>query len=193
MENPGPYVARELHLQEVRDKELRDLFDALFGTNRDWCVGLCHKAGDWRIALCVEKQHNDHARGELERTMGTAAVRSDTNEVDRFLEAFRAIDRLKERGPIKVAKAWALFFVVVHRAYGAPLPTKGEVLRFVRLKVPTEDIADSLKRNAWRDIFTGPILSALKQGRAGRPRKNKVGAKQVRGGSPRSRINKGRK
>ena len=37
----GPVVARELHLQEVRDKELRDVVDTLFGKNgdRDWRIG----------------------------------------------------------------------------------------------------------------------------------------------------------
>ena len=38
-----PYVARELHRQELRDKELRDVLNALFG-----------KAADWRVALCIE-------------------------------------------------------------------------------------------------------------------------------------------
>ena len=65
---------------------------------------------DWRSALCIEARRNDYARGELERVMG-ALGQGDTREVDRFLEAFKAVDRLKKRGPVKVAKAWALFFV----------------------------------------------------------------------------------
>ena len=154
-----PYVARELHLQELRDKELRDVLNALFG-----------KAVDWRVALCIEAWRNDYACGELTSAI---AIHDGTREADHFLEAFRAIVRLKKRGPVKTAKAWALFFVIRRRAYGAPLPTKGEVLRFVRLQMQTEDIADSLKRNACRDIFTGPILSALMRGRAGRPRKTR--------------------
>ena len=167
-----PYVARELHLQEVRDKELRDVVDTLFGKNGDWCVGLRSKAGDWLIGLCIETRRNDYASGELTRALGHAATQGDTGEAARFVEAFRAIDRLKERGPVRVAKAWALYFTLGCRVCGDPLPTRGEVLRFVQSKMALGDI-DSLKRNAWRDIFTGPILSALLRGRAGRPLKTR--------------------
>ena len=127
-EKLDPYVARELHLQELRDKELRDLLDALFGKNGDRCVGLRSKAGDWRIALYIESQHNGFARGELKRAMDGAAAQGDTCEVGRFLEAFKALDRLKEHDPVKVAKAWALLFTLECRVYGEPLPTKGKVI-----------------------------------------------------------------
>ena len=116
-----PYVARELHRQELRDKELRDVLDALFG-----------KAGDWRVGLCIEARRNDYARGEFDRAI---VAQDDPRETDRFLEAFRAIDRLKESGPIKAAKAWALLFVLGCRVRGDPLPTKGETLRFVQSKL----------------------------------------------------------
>jgi hypothetical protein len=154
-----PYVSRELHLQELRDKELRDVLDALFG-----------KAGDWRVGLCIESRRNDYARGELNRIMGGAAARGEVDEVARFLEAFRAVDRLKKGHPLKIAKALALLFTLGCRVCGDPLPTKGEVLRFVQPRLASGGI-DSRKRNAWRDIFTGPILSALLRGHAGRPRK----------------------
>jgi hypothetical protein len=172
IEHIDPFVARELHLQEKRDKELRDVLDALFGTDRDWCVGLCSKAGAWRIGLCIEARRNDYARDELARAMNSAANRGDTREVARFLEAFRAVDRLKERGPVKIGKALALFFVLGCRVRGEPLPTRSEVLRIVQSRLASGDI-DSLKRNASRDIFTGPILSALLRGRAGRPLKTR--------------------
>lgn len=149
-----PYVASELHRQELRDKELRDVVNALFG-----------KAGDWRIALYIESRHNDYARGLLDRAM---AGGDDTCEADRFLEAFKAVARLKERGPVKIAKAWALMFVLGCRVYGDPLPTKGEVLRFLE-----SNHISFVKEHAARDIFTGPILDALLRGRAGRPRKTR--------------------
>jgi hypothetical protein len=153
-----PYVARELHRQELRDKELRDVLNAVFG-----------KAGDWRVALCIEARHNDHARVELSRA---AAVRDDTREADRFLAAFKAIDLIKKRGPVKAAKAWALLFALGCRVRGEPMPTKGEVLRFVNSILASGGIK-SWKENAARDIFTGPILDALLRGRAGRPRKTR--------------------
>ena len=53
-----PYVARELHRQELRDKELRDVLNALFG-----------KAGDWRVALCIEVRHNDYAWNKFDRAL----------------------------------------------------------------------------------------------------------------------------
>ena len=83
-----PYVARELHLQEKRDKELRDLLDALLG-----------KASDWRSALCVEARHNDYARGELGRITGSNYAKGDTREAGLFLEALKAVDRLKTARP----------------------------------------------------------------------------------------------
>ena len=153
-----PYVARELHRQELRDKELRDVLNALFG-----------KAGDWRVALCIEARRNDYARGELACAIATG---DGTREVDRFLEAFKAIALLKKRGPVKTAKAWALLFVLGCRVHGEPMPTKGEVLRFVQSRLASEDF-NSLKEHAARDIFTGPILDALLRGRAGRPRKTR--------------------
>ena len=62
--------------------------------------------------------------------MGSAAVRGDTCEAARFLAALRAVDRLKERGPVKIGKALALFFVLGCRVCGEPLPTRSEVLDF---------------------------------------------------------------
>jgi hypothetical protein len=158
--NIDPFVALVLHRQEVRDKETRDLLDALLG-----------KGSNWRSALCLEARRNDYARSELERVMGSAAAQGDTREVERFLEAFKAVDRLKT-GLVKLTKAQALFFVLGCRARGEPLPTRGEVLRFVLPILASGDM-DSRKRNAARDIFTGPILSALLRGRAGRPRKTR--------------------
>jgi hypothetical protein len=149
-----PYVARELHRQELRDKELRDVLNALFG-----------KAGDWRVALRIEARHNDYVRVGLDHAV---AVWDGTPEADRFLASFRAIARLKKRGPVKAAKAWALLFVLGRRVRGEPMPTKGEVLRFLESKHTA-----FLKENAARDIFTGPILDALLRGRAGRPRKTR--------------------
>lgn len=149
-----PYVASELHRQELRDKELRDVLNALFG-----------KAGDWRVALCIEARRNDHARGELDRAI---AVQDDTREVDRFLTAFKSIGLLKNRGPVKAAKAWALYFVLGCRVRGERMPTKGEVLRFLASRG-----IEVSKKHAARDIFTGPILDSLLPGRAGRPRKTR--------------------
>jgi hypothetical protein len=149
-----PYVARELHRQETRDKELRDLFDALLG-----------KASDWRTALCVESQRNIDARSELGRIQGNSWAEGNTDELGRFLEALKAVKRLNERGPVRPAKAWALSFVFGCRMMGEPLPYRGEVLEFLSkkgIKVP--------KNNAARDIFTGPILSALAQRPSGAPK-----------------------
>jgi hypothetical protein len=149
-----PYVARELHRQELRDKELRDVLNALFG-----------KAGNWRVGLCLEAQHNDHARGELACAV---AIGDGTREADRFLAAFKVIALIKKRGPVKTAKAWALLFALGCRVRGEKMPTKGEVLRFLESKhIPF------LKENAARDIFTGPILDALLRRRAGRPRETR--------------------
>ena len=155
-----PYVARELHRQELRDKELRDVVNALFGN-----------AGDWRVGLCIEARLNGYARGEFDRAI---VAQDDPRETDRFLEAFKAIALLKKRGPVKAAKAWALVFVLGCRVCGDPLPTKGEVLRFVGSKLPS----GIWKENAARDIFTGPILDALLRGRAGRPRKTRRGQRK---------------
>jgi hypothetical protein len=149
-----PYVARELHRQELRDKELRDVLNALFG-----------KAADWRVALCIEAGPNNYARGEL---ACDAAIEDGIREADRFLAAFKMVTLIKKRGPVKTAKAWALLFALGCRVYGKPMPTKGEVLRFLESK----GIA-FVKEHAARDIFTGPILDALLRGRAGRPRKTR--------------------
>ena len=58
-----PYVARELHRQEVRDKELRDIFAALFGSE-----------ADWHEALLLEGLHNDCARRELSWRLTELAI-----------------------------------------------------------------------------------------------------------------------
>jgi hypothetical protein len=155
--NIDPFVALELHRQEVRDKELRDLLDALLG-----------KASDWRSALCIEAQRNDYARDELGRIMGSSYAKVDTGEAGRFLEALKAVDRLKKGVAVKTAKAWALVFVLGCRVKAEPLPTRGEVLRFLASRG-----IEVSKNNAARDIFTGPILGDLSQDRAGRPKKTR--------------------
>jgi hypothetical protein len=81
-----PYVARELRRQETRDKELRDLLDALLG-----------KASDWRTALCIESQRNIDARVELGRIQDNSWTEGDTDELGRFLEALKAVKRLNKR------------------------------------------------------------------------------------------------
>ena len=86
---------------------------------------------DWRVALCIEARRNDYARGEL---ASRRSDQDDTREADRFLAAFKAIARLKKRGPVKTAKAWALLFTLGCRVCGEPMPTKGEVLRFLESK-----------------------------------------------------------
>jgi hypothetical protein len=164
IEHIDPFVARELHLQEKRDKELCDLLDALFG-----------KAGDWRVGLCIEARRNDYARGELKRVMGYIGAKGDTGELGLFFEAFKAVDRLKKSGPIRLAKAWALYFVLGCRDRGESLPTRGQVLEFLKSKrIPFD------KKHASRDIFTGPILSDLPRSRAGRPRKTRRARKKIR-------------
>ena len=122
------------------------------------------KAGDWRVAVCIEARRNDYAQGELACAI---AAGDGTREVDRFLEAFKAVDLLKSRGPVKAAKAWAILFVLGCRVRGEPMPTKGETLRFLQTKLAS----GCWKAHAARDIFTGPILDELLSGRAGRPRK----------------------
>ena len=155
--NIDPFVALELHRQEVRDKESRDLLDALLG-----------KASDWRSALCIEAQRNDCARDELERITGSSYAKVDTGEAGRFLEALKAVDRLKKGGPVKTAKAWALFFAIGCRGRGEAMPARGDVLDFLKSKrIPF------VKGHAARDIFTGPILSDLPRRRSGAPRKKR--------------------
>ncbi len=172
-----PYVASELHRQELRDKELRDVLNALFG-----------KAGDWRVALCIEARRNDHARGELDRAI---AVQDDTREVDRFLTAFKSIGLLKNRGPVKAAKAWALYFVLGCRVRGERMPTKGEVLRFLASRG-----IEVSKKHAARDIFTGPILDCSST-RAAPAGQGKQGEREESSGAilggwnPRGRMDKG--
>ena len=136
-----PYVARELHLQEVRDKELRDVLDALFGTDG---IGAsdCVTKPVIGASDCASRHGATTMRvANLSAPWVAAADRGDTVKPTSFLEAFRAIDRLKERGPVKVAKAWALFFVLGCRVYGAPLPTKGRCSDLCGRKSQTEDIA----------------------------------------------------
>jgi hypothetical protein len=151
------YVAHELHRQEVRDKEICDQLEALLG-----------KAADWRTALLLEACYNDHARRTLEEILVNVFTGGPESERKQWNAACDAIAKLKSSGPAKLAKATALVFVLACRAKNELLPPRGEILEFLRwhgIKVRPG--------NAGRDIFTGPILSALRQRRSGRPKKTR--------------------
>ena len=137
-----PYVARELHRQELRDRESRDILNTLFG-----------KAGDWRVALCIEARHNDYAWGKFDRAL------TIPNEVDRFLEAFRAIVRLKRARPSQNRQGMgALLCAWVPRLRRSAAHKRGDA-PICEIEIGFEGIS-AWKENAARDIFTGPILGA---------------------------------
>ena len=106
-----PYVARELHRQELRDKELRDVLNALFG-----------KAGDWRVALCIEARRNDYARGELERAIGSVRPRATHVRLTAFLRRSRRLTGSRSAARSKPPRHGrsALFWVAAFVASRCP-------------------------------------------------------------------------
>jgi hypothetical protein len=88
------------------------------------------------------------------------AGRSEKRQWD---AAYDAIAQLKRSGPAKPAKAMALMFVLSCRVKNQLLPTRGEILNFLK-----QQGINVRRGNAARDIFTGPILSTLSRCRSGR-------------------------
>ena len=152
-----PYVARELHRQEERDKELRDAFDALFG-----------KKYTNHVALLLEAQFSDQARRELEGILLKLTLDGNEKHLGLFVQAMALLRRRKQtRSPNKLLKATVLLFVLSRRFAGEPKPTRDE----------TDQLIENMKvrlgndgRNTVRDIYCGPILGYLAH-RVGRPRK----------------------
>lgn len=127
---------------------------------------------DWRLAVLLVTANpcNKLENAELAAWLMRAVKEHNGDELRAFA---KCLDALKNGdSPTKRAKALALYFASQRQLKYGKLPTKAEVRKYLEIAgivLPERDSAGWKKLG--RDLFSGPILSALPRGRAGSPKK----------------------
>ena len=157
----APMLSAEMRHQEEQEIPYVELLAAIFG-----------KGADWRIATCLEAEHDPRVRNELAWWLSKAAIEGDADELMRFQQAVKTIKAIEETAPAKRPKALALLFVLRRWFESQGLPTEAQVRQFlIRAGIP---LSSEGRKNEARDIFNGPILGTLPKGKPGRkPSANK--------------------